>query len=196
MKSLGITGGIGAGKSECAVYLEGLGVPVLDTDLIARDLVEPGRPALAEIVATFGSGLIDADGRLDRSGLGRLVFADEGARRSLEAILHPRIFEVWTHWLDRRRLEGSAVAAVVIPLLYERDHAGHFDAVAALACSDLTQRKRLRARGWTDAVTDQRLAAQAPMADKLRRADYGLWTEGRVEVLHEQIRSVLRSVAA
>ena len=197
MKCLGITGGIGAGKSESARFLEGCGIPVLDTDLVARDVVRPGQPALAEIVEAFGSGFLDEQGSLDRAALGRRVFDDATARQRLEAILHPRIFDVWTRWIREQAATGaqtdSSCCAVVIPLLYEKDYAKHFSATLALACSEATQRLRLRGRGWTDEAIDQRISAQLPMPDKLARADYGVWSEGCLEVLRDQLRAVLVS---
>jgi len=197
MTSLGITGGIGTGKSEVAAHLGRLGVPVLDTDAIARDLVEPGCPALSEIVDAFGGGLLEASGRLDRAALATLVFADVTARQRLEDILHPRIFEAWMAWLDGcRRRPGLRVAAVVIPLLFEKGYSGRFDRIAAVACSPATQRRRLLGRGWTEVEIDQRLAAQWPMADKFRRADFGLWSEGCLEVLQEQVQAVTGSLPA
>ena len=194
MITLGITGGIGAGKSETASFVSALGIPVLDTDTVARDLVAPGQSTLSEIIDLFGKEMLDRRGQLDRSALGRLVFRDTSAREQLEAILHPRIFEVWTQWLREQEAHGRSHAVVVIPLLYEKGYARHFQAVIAMACSERTQRQRLRERQWSDEMVNQRLSAQLPMADKLQRAHYGLWNEGALAVLHQQIRLVLNSV--
>jgi len=194
MITVGITGGIGAGKSETASVVSALGISVLDTDAVARDLVAPGQPTLSEIVDAFGTEMLDHQGQLDRSALGRLVFRDALARKNLESILHPRIFEVWTHWVREQTVQGRSHAVVVIPLLYEKGYAQHFQAVIALACSERTQRQRLRERQWSDEMVNQRLSAQLPMADKLQRANYGVWNEGSREVLHQQTRSVLKSV--
>jgi dephospho-CoA kinase len=197
MICLGITGGIGTGKSECAAQLGRLGIRVLDTDDVARALVEPGQPALAEIIEAFGPSVVEGSGRLDRAVLGTRVFSEAAARERLESILHPRIFAEWTRWIAGcRECHGVRVVAVVIPLLYEKGYAGHFDAVAAIACSTDTQRRRLRARGWSDRVIDGRLAAQWPMPEKFRKADFGLWSEGCLEVLHQQVQAVLESLAA
>jgi dephospho-CoA kinase len=193
MITLGITGGIGAGKSETAEYLEELGIPVLDTDQVAREVVMPGRPALAEVVSAFGEGILDAQGHLDRAALARRVFQDDAARASLERILHPRIHEVWMAWLQRQASFFQPIAAVVIPLLYEKGYQAAFRAVIALGCSETTQRQRLRQRLWTEEMIDQRLAAQWSMTEKLRRADHVLWSEGQRSVLREQVDSVLRA---
>ena len=191
---MGLTGGIGAGKSEASDHLKRLGIPVLDTDVVARELVTPGQPALAEIVAAFGSGILDFQGHLDRTRLGLRVFEDSAALQQLEAILHPRIYEGWTAWTREQALHDHRLCAVVIPLLYEKGYDSHFQVTVALGCTPQTQRQRLHQRQWTGQMIDQRLAAQWPMSDKLQRANYCLWSEGRRDVLHQQIEVVLKSV--
>ncbi|MCX6862902.1 MAG: dephospho-CoA kinase [Verrucomicrobia bacterium] len=194
MITMGLTGGIGAGKSEASDHLKRLGIPVLDTDVVARELVYPGQPALAEIVAAFGSGILDFQGHLDRTRLGLRVFEDSAALQQLEAILHPRIYEGWTAWTREQALHDHHFCAVVIPLLYEKGYDSHFQVTVALGCTPQTQRQRLHQRQWTDQMIDQRLAAQWPMSEKLQRANYCLWSEGRRDVLHQQIEVVLKSV--
>ena len=191
---MGLTGGIGAGKSEASDHLKRLGIPVLDTDVVARELVYPGQPALAEIVAAFGSGILDFQGHLDRTRLGLRVFEDSAALQQLEAILHPRIYEGWTAWTREQALHDHHFCAVVIPLLYEKGYDSHFQVTVALGCTPQTQRQRLHQRQWTGQMIDQRLAAQWPMSDKLQRANYCLWSEGRRDVLHQQLEVVLKSV--
>ena len=194
MITIGLTGGIGAGKSEASDYLKRLGIPVLDTDVVARELVYPGQPALAEIVAAFGSAILDSQGHLDRSALGQKVFGDSAARQRLEAILHPRIYDGWTAWIREQALQDQRLCAVVIPLLYEKGYDSNFQVTLALGCTPQTQRQRLHQRHWSDRVIDQRLAAQWPMSEKLQRANYGLWSEGRRDVFHQQIEVMLKSV--
>ena len=194
MITMGLTGGIGAGKSEASDYLKRLGIPVLDTDVVARELVTPGQPALDQIVAAFGSGILDFQGHLDRTRLGLRVFEDSAALRRLEAILHPRIYEGWTAWIRQQSLQDQRLCAVVIPLLYEKGYDSHFQVTLALGCTPPTQRQRLHQRQWTDQMIDQRLAAQWPMSEKLQRANYCLWSEGQREALHQQIEVVLKSV--
>src|SRR5579863_6719765 len=150
MKTYGLTGGIGMGKSTSGKLLAERGVAVVDTDVIARQLVEPGQPALSEIKDTFGAGMLDAGGRLRRDELARLVFRDEGARRRLENILHHRIRAAWQKQLEQWGAGGRNQAVVIIPLLYETDAAAHFDAIICVACTTATQRDRLLARGWSD----------------------------------------------
>ena len=194
MITMGLTGGIGAGKSEASEYLKRLGIPILDTDVVARDLVTPGQPALDQIVAAFGSGILDFQGHLDRTRLGLRVFEDSAALRRLEAILHPRIYDGWTAWIREQALQDQRLCAVVIPLLYEKGYDSHFQVTLALGCTPQTQRQRLHQRQWTDQMIDQRLAAQWPMSEKLQRANYCLWSEGQREALHQQIETVLKSV--
>ena len=194
MITIGLTGGIGAGKSEASDHLKRLGIPVLDTDVVARELVTPGQPALDEIVAAFGSAILDSQGHLDRTRLGLRVFEDSSALQQLEAILHPRIYERWTAWIREQALQDQRLCAVVIPLLYEKAYDSHFQVTLALGCTPQTQRQRLHQRHWSDRVIDQRLAAQWPMSEKLQRADYCLWSEGQREALYQKIEVVLKSV--
>ena len=176
------------GKSAAADILEQLGVSVVDTDRIAREVVAPGQPALAEVFAMFGGDLRLADGSLDRARLGRLVFEDPDARRRLEAILHPRIREVWMARLRAWEAAGVTVGAVVIPLLFETQATSAFHGIACLACSDASQRDRLRQRGWSDEEIDRRREAQWPVAAKMERSDAVIWTEPPVAVQGEQWR--------
>ncbi len=194
MKVLGLTGGIGMGKSTSVLLLRERGVPVVDTDELARCLVEPGQPALAEIQTAFGRDMVGTGGQLQRETLGRVVFADPAARRRLETILHPRIRDAWLAQVESWRREGRALAVVVIPLLFETKAEGHCDKVICVACTSVTQWQRLRARGWTGDQIRQRLAAQWPIEQKMAAAARVLWTEGGVDVLAAQWERVLNSV--
>jgi dephospho-CoA kinase len=181
MKLLGLTGGVGMGKSTAAGFLLQLGVRVVDTDEIARDVVRPGQPALSEIQSRFGPSILAPDGSLDRSRLADLVFNDADARKQLEAILHPRIRQSWQSLVEQWRSENCRAAAVVIPLLFETQAESLFDKIICVACSPESQRDRLRARGWTDGQIGRRIAAQLPVEQKVARAHYVLWTEGVLE---------------
>src|SRR2546422_610712 len=119
MRVLGLTGGIGMGKSTSAHLLRSRSIPVVDTDDLARQVVEPGQPALAQVQSAFGQNIIAPDGTLRRDDLARLVFADPSARRTLEDILHPPIRQLWRAQIETWRAEGRTVAVVVIPLLFE-----------------------------------------------------------------------------
>ena len=190
----GLTGGVGMGKSTAAGFLGRHGVPIVDTDELARELVQPGQPALDEIQSAFGSRVISPGRELDREKLARIVFADIHARRTVEAILHPRILERWLSRIDTWRAEGRPLAVVVIPLLFETRAECHFNRILCVACSVAAQRERLKARGWTPGQIDQRNAAQMPVEQKIDRADFVIWTEGRLENHSAQIKRVLASL--
>jgi len=180
------------GKSASAQLLRGRGVPVVDTDDLARQVVEPGQPALAEIVAAFGPQIVGPDGRLRRAELARRVFADPAARRRLETILHPRIRVLWRAQVETWRSEGHPLVVVVIPLLFEIKAEAELNATICVACSAATQQQRLRARGWPPEQIEQRLQAQWPVETKIARADYLVWTEADLDVHAAQIERILR----
>lgn len=191
MKVLGLTGGIGMGKSQSARLLHERRIPVADTDLLAREVVAPGQPALSEIAALFGAAMVDASGQLRRSELAKVVFANPEKRRQLERIVHPRIRERWMAQLEPWRQAGHPVAVVVIPLLFETRAEEALDAVICVACSQSTQWQRLRARGWSDEEIRQRLQAQWPIEKKMTAASYVIWTEGTLEVHAQQLDRIL-----
>lgn len=191
MKVLGLTGGIGMGKTACAELIRQRGIPVVDTDDLARQIVEPGQPALAEIQGLFGPGLIGPDGRLRRADLARRVFADPAARKQLEGILHPRIRRLWLTQVEVWRAEGKPLAVVVIPLLFETGAQSELDVTICVACSADTQHRRLRARGWTSEQIAQRIAAQWPVDKKLAFADYVIWSEAGLDVHAAQLDLIL-----
>ena len=187
----GLTGGIGMGKSTCAQLLRQLAVPVVDTDDLARRVVEPGQPAQVEIRAAFGQQMLGADGQLRRDELARLVFADAGARRRLESILHPRILELWRAQVETWQAQNHPLAVVVIPLLFETGAEKELDRTICVACSEATQRERLLSRGWTAEQIEHRNRAQLPIEEKLARADYVIWTEAGLELHAEQLKRIL-----
>ena len=180
------------GKSTSGKLLKERGLPVADTDDIARAIVEPGQPALAEIVAVFGGGMMDADGRLRRSDLARRVFSDASARKQLENILHPRIRAIWQKQVEDWRSEGRSQVAVVIPLLFETDAAAHFDAVICVACSAATQQERLLKRGWDRDEIEKRINAQWPAEKKMELSDHVVWTEAGLDAHAAQLERIIR----
>jgi dephospho-CoA kinase len=191
MKIIGLTGGVGMGKSTAAGFLLQSGVHVVDTDEIARQLVQPGQPALEEIRKQFTPSMIAPDGTLDRHQLAHLVFSDTSALRRLESILHPRIREAWQSQVAGWRAEGCSVAAVVIPLLFETQAEKMFDQIICAACSPDSQHARLRSRGWSDFQIRQRMAAQLPVDQKMARSQFVVWTEGSLETHRRQIVEIL-----
>ena len=151
MKLCGLTGGVGMGKSTAAGFLLSHGVRVVDTDDLARRLVQPGQPALTEIANTFGAEMILTAGELNRAALASRVFADPVARQQLEAILHPRIQAGWLAQVAAWRAENCPLGCVVIPLLFETQAAAYFERIICVACSPAAQRERLAGRGWSRA---------------------------------------------
>ena len=193
-KVYGLTGGIGMGKSTVAQLLQQRGVPVVDTDALARTVVEPGQPALAAIQEMFGAAVLAQDGSLRRDELARRVFGSDMARKQLEAILHPRIRALWQAQVEEWRAAGVKLGVVVIPLLFETNAAKSFDKVVCVACSAASQQQRLAARGWNAEQIQQRLAAQWPIEKKMAQADYVIWTEGGPEVTMTQVERLLGQV--
>lgn len=209
-----LTGGIATGKSSCLSKFASLGVPTIDADVLAREAVRPGTPALGAIVARFGPGMLQPDGQLDRTALGRLVFADAAARRDLEAIVHPPVYAAIQTWFARNDAGGRIAEGVRpgfrqtgqtpslirppasflvadVPLLYETGHAGDFDRVVVAACRPDQQLERLMARaGVSEAEARQRIATQLPIGDKARRADYVIDTSGDMTGTDRQVVEV------
>lgn len=192
MMAIGLTGGIGMGKSTAGLLLEQRLVPVVDTDTLARQVVEPGQPALREIEAAFGRGVLGPDGRLNRQELARLVFADEARRKKLEAIVHPRIRELWKSQVAVWKVEGRSRCVVIIPLLYETGAAAHFDSIVCVACSAKSQWQRLTARGWPPDQIRQRNAAQWPIQRKMDLASYVVWTEAGLDTHAAQLERIVK----
>ena len=179
------------GKSAAAAVLIQRGVPVVDADELARKLVAPGEPALAEIAAEFGCEVLASDGSLARPVMAKLVFADDRARRQLEAILHPRIRALWREQVGQWRQSGRGVGSVVVPLLFEVGAEGDFDAIVCVACSAETQRRRLAGRSWSETESARRIAAQWPVERKAAVSDYVVWSEGSLAVLKAQVDRIL-----
>ncbi|NCF15904.1 MAG: dephospho-CoA kinase [Gammaproteobacteria bacterium] len=166
---IGLTGGIASGKSAVADLFAELGVPIIDTDVIAREVVQPGQPALDEIRSRFGEHMIDAAGNLDRAALREAIFSDDEARLDLEAILHPRIGAETRRQADA--VEG-AYQVIVVPLLTSSPLIQFVDRVLVVDCDEDTQLQRLLARD-SESIDQARriLAAQASREDRLRTAD-------------------------
>ena len=179
------------GKSTAANFFAERGLSVIDTDELARELVEPGQLAIAEIRKLFGEAMIDAEGRLRRDEMAKAVFADATKRQQLEGILHPRIREAWLARVEKCRSEGRPAAVVVIPLLFETGAEKQFTHIVCVACSSATQRSRLAGRGWNEDQIEQRIAAQWPTEKKIAAAHFVIWSEGAIEVHQAQVDRIL-----
>lgn len=194
---VGLTGGIASGKSTVARLFAGLEVPVIDLDQVAREVVAPGEPALAEIVAAFGPEVLDESGRLDRAGVRARVFQDDAARRRLEAIVHPRILEAAV----RRAAEaGGAYQVIVAPLLVEFGLVEWVDRVLVVDCPEEQQLRRLLARdGGDEALARAILAAQASREQRLAAADDLIVNDGPLVRLNDAVLALdalYREIAA
>lgn len=196
MKVIGLTGGVGMGKSTCADLLQKRGIPVVDTDDLAREVVLPNQPALKEIANAFGHDFLTPSGELDRGRMASLVFSDSQARQRLESILHPLIRDLWLAQVETWRSQGHPIAVVVIPLLYETRAERELDKVICVACSAVAQKERLLSRNWSESQITQRLQSQWPVDQKIQASHYLVWSEGRMEVLADQLDRILQRLAS
>ena len=190
MHLFGLTGGIASGKSTVAARLRAHGVPVIDADELAREVVAPGTEGLRAIVEAFGEGVIDPAGALDRKALARIVFADDAARRQLNAITHPRIGQRTADLADDLRRKGEALGCYEAALLVENGIADMFRPLVVVSCPEAVQIARVQARD--DALA--RIKAQKPLAAKVAVADFVIDTEGPVARTKRRTDEVLRAI--
>jgi dephospho-CoA kinase len=191
MVRVALTGGIATGKSALLSLIQARGVPVIDADILARDVVAPGTPGLAAVVERFGQSVVGPDGALDRRRLAAIVFADAGARADLEAIIHPAVYRAIADWFSSLP-PATPFAVADIPLLFETGHAGDFDRIVLAACSPEEQVRRVIARdNVTHADAEARLAAQWPMGQKVALADHVIWTTGTREETAQKVEELL-----
>lgn len=187
---IGLTGGIGSGKSTVSGMFSRLGVPVIDADEIARSLVAPGTEAFNEVITSFGAELVQADGALDRARLRRIILADAAQRRRLEAILHPRIRA------EARRRVGeleTPYCILSIPLLVESGQTDLVDRILVVDCPESLQRSRIAARNqWPHEEIDAVLAAQASREQRLARAEDVLRNDGDLSRLEDEVERLHR----
>ena len=189
MSLIGITGGIGTGKSTVQQILRELGMACWDADVAVHELYQPGGAGLRLVVEQWGREVLLADGVLNRQVLAERVFANPAERQVLEALIHP---------LVRRQMQEAAAAVAPgnlfcsVPLLYECGWEKEFSSVVAVWCDRETQQQRLQARGWTPAEIQSRIAAQLPMVTKLDRAEFAIANNGSLELLREQCVRLLQ----
>ena len=192
MLHVGLTGGIGSGKSTVARLLAAHGAVIVDADAIAREVLAPGTPGLAEVVAEFGPGVLAADGSLDRAALGRTVFADPARLRRLEAITHPKVALE-----SRRRLRAAPAEAVVVydvPLLVEKGLAAAHDVVVVVEAPLVDRLARLAARGVDEPTARARVAAQADDDQRRAVADFVVDNSGDLPALDRAVDSLWRAL--
>lgn len=185
---VGLTGGIATGKSTVAAMFADLGVPVIDSDHIAREIVQPGQPALTDIVAAFGPEVLDAQGQLDRRRLRALVFADDSLRERLEGILHPRVRAAM---LEATQRLGGPYQLLVVPLLVEVGFQDQVDRVLVVDCPPEVQRQRLTDRdGETRESAETMIRAQADRQDRLAAADDIITNVGDLAAIRGQVEAL------
>jgi dephospho-CoA kinase len=190
---IGVTGGIACGKSEVGRILAGAGVVVRDADAIAHGVMEPGGAAYEAVRAHFGPEVLLADGRFDRRRLGARVFSDPAALADLNRLVHPEVRRIWRDWLSAQRAE-NAWAALIVPLLFEVGAEQEMDVVIGVVAPEDRVQARLQQRGFGPLDAARRIAAQWPVAEKLRRADHVIDNTGSLEDLERRTLDVLQSI--
>jgi dephospho-CoA kinase len=180
MLSIALTGGIGSGKSLAGEFFQELGAVVIDSDQLARDVIERGSKGFDEVVARFGDAILQ-DGEINRSKLAEIVFKDESARRDLEEIIHPRVRELATKIASRVPTDGVVINQ--IPLLFETKGAGRFDLVIVISSAIEKRKARLVERGLKSYEIEQRIQAQATDEDRASIADFIIANDGTIEDL-------------
>ncbi len=194
---IGLTGGIASGKSTVAARFSALGVPIIDADQLAREVVEKGSAGLHEIVHAFGAEVLSEDGSLDRKKLGAIVFDDPDARRKLEHITHPRIAALSMQRMAELATSGAPYALYEAALLVENGSYRAMGGLVVVACKPEVQLARVMARdGLDEASARARLAAQKPLEDKLAAATWVVWNDGDLAALEAAVDATHRAILA
>jgi dephospho-CoA kinase len=187
---VGLTGGIGSGKSTVAARLVEHGAELIDADQIAREVVEPGKPAYRKIVEHFGPGILDSEGFIDRPKLGAIVFGSEAKRAVLNELTHPPVAEEIASRLELLQA-FDGVVILDVPLLVEASNARSYEAVVVVATKPDTQLRRLvEHRGMSAAEAQARIDAQSPLEEKLAVATHVIWNEGSFDELYKVVDDV------
>lgn len=194
MIRIAVTGGIACGKSLAASLMRKAGVAVCEADTVAHALMEPGTALFHRLLAEFGPGIRSGAGAIDRRILGDMVFNDSGKRARLNAMVHPAVRSEIAQWLAQEEEAGTAMAAAVIPLLFEAGMATGWDAVICIACSPPLQVARLQARGLDEAACRARISAQMPLEEKRGKSDFTIWNDGSPEELSAQVMRTLKGI--
>ena len=195
MRVFALTGGIGSGKSTVAAHWRSLGLPVLDADQLARQAVAPGAPALARVVDTFGSEVLQPDGSLNRAALGARVFGDANARTRLNELVHPEVRRLAQTEFAALAARGEPLACYEVPLLFETGQAEAYRPVVLVSVSEATQVARIVGRDGADpAAARARIESQLPLATKAQQADHIISNEGPLADTLAQAAAVLQAV--
>lgn len=192
---LGLTGGIASGKSTASARFAELGVPIVDADKLAREVVEKGTDGLAEIVKVFGTDVLDAEGALDRKKLGAIVFDDADLRRRLEQITHPRIAALSMQRMAAIATSGAPYGLYEAALLVEKGTHRAMNGLVVVAASPEVQLARVMKRdGLDEAAARARLAAQMPLEEKIAAATWVIWNDGDLDALRARVDEVHREI--
>ncbi len=191
MQVLGLTGGIGSGKSSVAAIFAQLGATIIDADQLARQAVAPGSPGLKAIEQRFGTQFILSDGQLDRRALGLQVFQDEAARKDLNQIVHPEVSRLAMEAMAAAQQAGAPLVVYDVPLLYENGLDKTMPQVAVVSVSAETQRARVRGRDdLSEQEIEDRIASQLPLSEKVSRADYVIDNNQDLEYTRQQVEAL------
>jgi dephospho-CoA kinase len=197
VKLIGLTGGIASGKSTVAAILRRLGAAIVNADELSREVVQPDTPGWKEIVAIFGSEVLQPDRTLDRQKLRKIVFNDPGARKKLEGVIHPRVRALAEQRIKEHAAAGFDVVVYEVPLLFEGNLQDSLRPVVLIAADPATQKQRLKERdhlGGPEA--EKHIAAQMSLEQKRRLADYVIENDGSLDDLERQVRDILARINA
>jgi dephospho-CoA kinase len=196
MRLIGLTGNIASGKSAVSDMLAERGATIVDADVLARDAVTKGSPALDAIVARWGEGVLDSEGNLDRAALRHIVFEDQGDLDALNEIVHPEVMRLREKDIAAARARGEQIVVCVIPLLFERHLAGDFDAIVLVDAPRSVRLERIvRDRGVDEAEAMKMIASQMPADLKRARADYVIENTGSLVDLEAEVDRVWEEIA-
>jgi dephospho-CoA kinase len=195
IKTIGLTGGIACGKSCVTQILTKFGIKVISTDELAHEAIGPRGLAYADVVKEFGSGIVKIDGQIDRKALGKVIFADDQARKRLESIVHPVVIEEMQDQIKHWQAQGLNIVVVEVPLLFEVGLTDLFDQVWVVSASPREQLQRLQARDHlTSEEAGRRISAQLPLADKEAKADVVIINNQGLADLEAQIQRLIKKV--
>lgn len=190
---IGVTGGLACGKSVVGGFLEDLGVAVLDSDVVAHEMMKPGTDQYEIVVNSFGKGILASNGEIDRATLGSIVFRDCNKRMLLNRIIHPPVIESVRIWAKRMTSTGKD-AAVLVPLLFEAGATYFWDAIICVATEPALVEQRLQARGLSPEAIANRLQAQWPLSEKIKRSDYVTYNNGTLEALRKETKNIFCAI--
>jgi len=191
-----VTGGIACGKSLVGAVLEELGVTVIDTDLVCHDLMRAGRPLGRRVAAAFGKSILGADGEIDRGGLAMIVFSNSVKLDRLNRLVHPAVIRAVAKWLKKQAVPGGRrrMVAALVPLVYEAGWDAAWDRIICVGAPAVIQMARLQSRGLTPAAARARVAAQLPVEEKMRRADYVVFNAGGFRCVRHQVVEIADTI--